>query len=204
MDKIKNWMINHKKLCLYAVGAVVVIAIGFLVWHLAHPPQTVTTESQQEAQTPAGIQQAANKAFVPISNDQSKEAAEQIRYIYANNTPPQYITYTTVQQAPDAEKIAQEKAGADFSIVTDATAPAKKADISSLPANAPVTLNQYNVQAYKKVLHTVDVGTSDAKSVGEVGYTVSKKISKDGKYIGVGASYNFDNEKAMVKLSYTW
>jgi hypothetical protein len=42
------------------------------------------------------------------------------------------------------------------------------------------------------------------KGVDEVGYTVSKKISKDGKYIGVGASYNIDDHKTMVKLSYTW
>jgi hypothetical protein len=48
------------------------------------------------------------------------------------------------------------------------------------------------------------LGTNDFHGVDEVGYTVSKKISKDGKYIGVGASYNFDDEKAMVKVLYTW
>jgi hypothetical protein len=68
-----------------------------------------------------------------------------------------------------------------------------------------VELNQYNVQAYKKILHTIEVVPDiQNKSVDEVGYTVSRKISNDGKYIGVGASYNIDDHKTMVKLSYTW
>ncbi len=199
-----NLIITHKKLCIYAVAAIVVLALGFLVWHFTHPPQTVTTESQVQAETPAGVTLAADNAHVGLSADQSQQTADKIKYIYSHDVQPVYTITTTGDKAQTCSQNAQEAAGADFSIVTDKYNPTKPTSLKTLPASSTVELNQYNVQAYKKVLHTVDVGTSDAKSVGEVGYTVSKKISKDGKYIGVGASYNFDNEKAMVKLSYTW
>ena len=104
------------------------------------------------------------------------------------------------QQAQDA----QERAGADFSIVASTDgAPANTASISK---DKPVELNQYNVQAYKKVLHTVEVSPDidGGRGVAEVGYSVSHKVSRDGKYLGVGASYNFDNKKAYVKMTYTW
>ena len=205
MGKIKNWMINHKKLCLYAVGAVVVIAIGFLVWHLAYPPQTVTTESQTQAETPAGVEQAANQAHVPTSNDQAQQASSQIKYIYSHDVQPVYTITTTGDNAEKQAQAAQNSAGADFSIITNKSDPNSKVDIRAIPSTSTVELNQYNVQAYKKTLHTIEV-TPDIqnKSVDEVGYTVSRKISNDGKYIGVGASYNIDNHKTMVKLSYTW
>ena len=204
MDKIKNWIMAHKNLCIYAVAAVLVFALGFLVWHFTHPPQTVTTESQVQAETPAGVTLAADNAHVGLSADQAQQTADNIKYIYSHDVQPVYTITTTGDKAQTCSQKAQESAGADFSIVTDKYNPTKYTSLKTLPASSTVELNQYNVQAYKKVLHTVDVGTSDAKSVGEVGYTVSKKISKDGKYLGVGASYNFDNEKVMVKLSYTW
>ena len=204
MDKIKNWIITHKNLCVYAVAAVLVVALGLLVWHFTHPPHTVTTESQVQAETPVGVTLAADNAHVGLSADQAQQTTDKIKYIYSHDVQPVYTITTTGDKAQTCSQKAQEAAGADFSIVTDKYNPTKPTSLKTLPASSTVELNQYNVQAYKKVLHTVDVGTSDAKSVGEVGYTVSKKISKDGKYIGVGASYNFDNEKAMVKLSYTW
>ena len=205
MDKIKNWMINHKKLCLYAVGAVVVIAIGFLVWHLSRPPQTVTTESQTQAETPAGVEQAANLAHVPISDDQAQQAATQIKYVYSHDVQPIYTITTTGNKVQKVAETAQNNAGADFSIITDKSNPNSKVDISAIPSTSTVELNQYNVQAYKKTLHTIEVVPDiQNKSVDEVGYMVSRKISNDGKYIGVGASYNIDNHKTMVKLSYTW
>ena len=81
----------------------------------------------------------------------------------------------------------------------------EKADVASISKDKPVELNQYNVQAYKKVLHTVEVSPDiEGRGVAEVGYSVSHKVSRDGKYLGVGASYNFDNDKAYVKMTYTW
>ena len=192
MEKIRS--IAKKYPYLLAIAAIVLVCIaGYFVWH-SKQAQPVTTETQVQAETPAGVTQAADKAQVGISPSQAQEAASQIRHIYTNSIIPQYTITTTGDNAEKQVQSAQEAAGADFSIVTDKYDPTKHTSLKTLPASSTVELNQYNVQAYKKVLRTVDVGTSDAKSVGEVGYTVSKKISKDGKYIGAGASYNFDNE----------
>ena len=204
MDKMKSWVEAHKNLIAYIVAGAVLICAAFFIYRHFHQPEPVTTESQTQAENPAGVEQAADRAHVPISNDQAQQAASQIKYIYTNSIIPQYTITTTGDKAQEAADKAQEAAGADFSIITNKSNPTEATSLKTLPASSTVELNQYNVQAYKKVLHTVDVGTSDAKSVGEVGYTVSKKISKDGKYIGVGASYNFDDEKVMVKVSYTW
>lgn len=92
------------------------------------------------------------------------------------------------------------------SIYKDVTGDGEKADVTSISKDKPVELNQYNVQAYKKVLHTVEVSPDidGGRGVAEVGYSVSHKVSRDGKYLGVGASYNFDSNKAYVKMIYTW
>lgn len=122
-------------------------------------------------------------------------------------------TETGVEKAADKAQVpvsrqqaqaAQERAGADFSIV--ASGDGEKADVASIGKDKPVELNQYNVQAYKRVLHTVEASPDieGGRGIAEVGYSVSRKVSRDGKYLGVGASYNFDNDKAYVKMTYTW
>ena len=205
MEKMKSWAEGHKNLIVYIVAGAVLICAAFLIYRHFHQPEPVTTESQTQAETPAGVTQAADKAQVSISPSQAQEAASQIKYIYTNSIIPQYTITTTGDKAQEAADKAQEAAGADFSIITNKSNPTEATSLKTLPAGSTVELNQYNVQAYKKVLHTIDVSTDiHNKAIGEVGYTVSRKISKDGKYIGIGVSYNVDNEKAMVKLSYTW
>lgn len=201
-----SWMKQHKTLCLHILSIVLAAVLLFLLYHHLNPPQTITQETQEQAETVQGIQTAAQAAQVPIDSQQAPTAAQEIKRIADSGTAQNYVTYTTVQQAPAAEKAAQDKAGADFSIVTNRDSPGKTAaDLSKLPASTPVTLNQYNVQAYKKVLHTIEIAPDiQNKSIDEVGYTVSRKISSDGKYIGIGATYNIDEHKTMVKVSYTW
>ena len=200
-----SWLREHKTVCLHVIGIVLAAVLLFLLYHHLNPPQTITQETQEQAETVQGIQTAAQAAQVPIDSQQAQTAAQEIKRIADSGTAPSYVTYTTVQQAPAAEKAAQEKAGADFSIVTNKDSPGKTADLSKLSASTPVTLNQYNVQAYKKVLHTIEIAPDiQNKTIDEVGYTVSRKISSDGKYLGIGASYNLDEHKTMVKVSYTW
>ena len=190
---------------LLAIAVVVLVCIaGYFVWH-SKQAQPVTTESQVQAETPAGVTQAADKAQVSISPYQAREAASQIRYIYTNSIIPQYTIKTTGDKAQEAAEKAQAAAGADFAIVTNKSNPTETTDLKTLPAGSTVELNQYNVQAYKKVLHTIDVSPDiHNKAIGEVGYMVSRKISKDGKYLGVGVSYNVEDKKTMMHVSYTW
>ena len=205
MTKIIDWLKAHKTICLYAAGIIVVVVLAILLWRYTHQPEPVTTETQIEAETVQGVERAADNAHVQLSTDQAQQAATQIKYIYSHDVQPIYTVTTTGNNAESVAETAQEAAGADFSIVTDKYNPTKQTDLKTLPASSTVELNQYNVQAYKKVLHTIEVVPDiQNKSVDEVGYTVSRKISNDGKYIGVGASYNIDDHKTMVKLSYTW
>jgi hypothetical protein len=173
-----------------------------------HRPEPVTTETQVQAETVQGVERAADNAHVQLSTDQAQQAATQIKYIYSHDVQPIYTVTTTGNNTESVAETAQKAAGADFSIITDKYNPTKQTSLKTLPAGSTVELNQYNVQAYKKVLHTVEVSPNisgtGVTGVSEVGYTVSRKITNDGKYIGIGASYNVDDHKTMVKLSYTW
>ena len=205
MDKMKSWVEDHKNLIAYIVAGAVLICAAFLIYRHFHQPEPVTTESQTQAENPAGVEQAADRAHVPISNDQAQQAASQIKYIYSHDVQPIYTITTTGSKVQKAAETAQNNAGADFSIITDKSNPTEATSLKTLPAGSTVELNQYNVQAYKKVLHTIDVSPDiHNKAIGEVGYMVSRKISKDGKYLGVGVSYNVEDKKTMVHVSYTW
>jgi Tfp pilus assembly protein PilO len=178
---------------------------GYLNLH----SKPITAESQQQAETPAGISLAAHNAKVSMMQDQLDEAAQQIAAL--KNKPPD----TVIQTVPyEVEKVVikeVEKRGADFAIVTDPKEPDKKVDlkeIAKLPENTPVTLNQYNVLAYKKIIRGINVYPSftgiKPSGVSEVTYDVSRKVTNDGKYIGVVGGYNFEDKKVKVGLRITF
>ena len=205
MEKAKAWALAHRRIIGGVVLCVLLVVIAVLLFRgCKTEPQKVTVEPQTQAQTEAGVEKAADNAQVPVSRQQAQDAAQEIRYTYQHDTKPEYTIITTGGDVEKQAQAAQERAGADFSIVaSDNGAPANTASISK---DKPVELNQYNVQAYKQVLHTVEVSPDieGGRGIAEVGYSVSRKVSSDGKYLGVGASYNFDNDKAYVKMTYTW
>ena len=205
MEKAKAWALVHRRIIGGVALVVLLVVIAVLLFRgCKTEPQKVTVEPQSEAQTETGVEKAADKAQVPISRQQAQDAAQEIRYIYQHDDPPEYTIVTTGGDVERQAQAAQERAGADFSIV--ASDDGEKADVTSISKDKPVELNQYNVQAYKKVLHTVEVSPDieGGRGIAEVGYSVSRKVSSDGKYVGVGASYNFDSNKAYVKMTYTW
>ena len=205
MEKVKTWALAHRRIIGGVVLCVLLIVVAVLLFRgCKTEPQKVTVEPQTQAQSEAGVEKAADNAQVPVSRQQAQDAAQEIRYTYQHDTKPEYTIITTGGDVEKQAQAAQERAGADFSIVaSDDGAPANTASISK---DKPVELNQYNVQAYKQVLHTVEVSPDieGGRGIAEVGYSVSHKVSRDGKYLGVGASYNFDNNKAYVKMTYTW
>lgn len=205
MEKAKAWALAHRRIIGGVVLCVLLVVIAVLLFRgCKTEPQKVTVEPQSEAQTETGVEKAADNAQVPVSREQAQDAAQEIRYIYKHDTKPEYTIITTGGDVERQAQAAQERAGADFSIV--ASDDGEKADVASTGKDKPVELNQYNVHAYKKVLHTVEVSPDieGGRGVAEVGYTVSHKVSRDGKYLGIGASYNFDSNKAYVKMTYTW
>jgi hypothetical protein len=81
-------------------------------------------------------------------------------------------------------------------------------EVAKLPTDTPVTLNQYNVFAYKKVIRGIDVYPSftgiTPTGISEVTYDVSRKITNDGKYLGVVGGYDYDSERVKIGLRYTF
>lgn len=205
MEQVKTWVYAHRRIVGAIIFGILAVIVAVLLFRgCKTEPQKVTVEPQSEAQTETGVEKAADSAQVPVSRQQAQDAAQEIRYIYQHDDPPEYTIVTTGGDVEKQAQAAQKRAGADFSIVASTDgAPANTASISK---DKPVELNQYNVQAYKKVLHTVEVSPDieGGRGVAEVGYSVSHKVSRDGKYLGVGASYNFDSNKAYVKMTYTW
>lgn len=184
------------------------LVIIFLMYGCGGNKDTVTTETQEQAETPAGVDMAADNANVPLTPDQAKTAAKEIRYIYTHDTKPEYTIATTGAKAADQSEAACKTSGADFAIVTNKQNPEASTDLNAISDATRVELNQYNVQAYKKELHTIEVSPNidggGKAGVAEIGYIEQFKISKDGKYIGLGVSYNIDEHKTMAKVTYTW
>ena len=205
MEQVKTWVYAHRRIVGAIIFGILAVIVAVLLFRgCKTEPQKVTVEPQTQAQSEAGVEKAADNAQVPVSRQQAQDAAQEIRYIYEHDTKPEYTIITTGGDVEKQAQAAQERAGADFSIV--ASQDGSKADVASINKDKPVELNQYNVQAYKQVLHTVEVSPDieGGRGVAEIGYTVSRKVSRDGKYLGVGASYNFDSNKAYVKMTYTW
>ena len=190
------------------IALCLVLVIIFLMYGCGGNKDTVTTETQEQEETPAGVDMAADNANVPLTPDQAKTAAKEIRYIYTHDTKPEYTIATTGAKAADQSEAACKTSGADFAIVTNKQNPEASTDLNAISDATRVELNQYNVQAYKKELHTIEVSPnidgSGKAGVAEIGYIEQFKISKDGKYIGLGVSYNIDEHKTMAKVTYTW
>ena len=184
------------------ITAVVAYA-GNKLYHYWHD-KPVTTTSQEEAETPKGVETASQNAGVPVSPTQAKEVSREIQVIRDTEQVPVYVVQSTgATVEKDSEKAVKDN-HADFAILTDPSDKDKEVDISSIPEDTKVELNQYNVQAYKPVIRQVEVGkSSDGDNI--VGFAISKKVSKDGKYLGVGVDHVFGNDnKTYIKVVYSW
>ena len=199
-EKVKAWA---GKILPFLIVMVLTFLLAYLVFH--QDKETVTTESQRQAETVEGVQKASENAGITINTGQAQEASEKIKYIYASGQQPQYTIITTGDKAQETAKAEQEKAGADFAIVTDKNNPNETVDLSKLDKDTKVELNQYNINAYKKVLRTIEVSPNITdKKIGSVSYMVSKRVSDNGHYLGVGVEHNFDVHRTYLKVAYTW
>lgn len=207
MERIKAWLTSEGAPFYGLLVLILLVAVMVLLVQFMHKPEAVTQEPQTQAETAAGVEGAADNARVPVTHEQAQQAAKEIRYIYTHEVKPTYTIKTTADNAQAQSEAARKAAGADFAIVTDKNNPEAKPDVAKLPKDTTVGLNQYNVQAYKQELHTIEVSPdidAGGKGISEVGYVEQHKISKDGKYIGFGAAYNVDEHKALAKITYTW
>lgn len=194
------------------LGVVLLVLVGgYFVYQHFHQSQPVTAESQQQAETPAGVDIAAKNAHITMLQSQLAEAAQQIAKL--KNKPPDTVIQTVPVEVIKIVEIEREKSGANLAIVTDPTQPDKQVDlkeVEKLPADTAVTLNQYNVFAYKKVIRGVNVYPDLSKlaqgkfKLDEVTADVSQRITKDGKYLGVVAGYDFKYDHAKTGIRYSF
>lgn len=201
--KIKDWCVEHRE---EIVGTFILIPTvlfaTFFIYQILYRPSTnpVTPMTQQQAETTQGVKQASKNAHVEIDNAQAQEVASTIREIRVVEKAPEYAIHTTGDKAQEASEKAQEAAGADFAIVTNKDTTQEAKPLDELPDDAQVILNQYNVQAYKKHINTIEYQPTEKV----VGYTHQWKVSKSGHYMGVGANYDIDDKKIMMKVTYSW
>lgn len=201
--KIKDWYEEHKE---EVVGTfILILAVlfaTFFIYQVLYGPFTkpVTTILQQQAETPAGVEKATDNAHIKLDSGQTKQVSETIREIRVTEKEPVYIIQTTGDKAQEASEKASEQAKADFSIVTDKDHPDEAVELDRLDKNETVNLNQYNIQAYKKQLNTIEYQPWEKT----IGYTHSWKVSKSGKYLGVGADYDIDDRRVLAKVTYSW
>ena len=201
--------LNHDKIVRYAaVAAAVILSVllGFYFFDKHKPPEKETGMSQVQAETEAGINTAAHNAQVPLSATQAKEVVTQIREIHTTEQVPVYVVQSTGSAVSQDVEKAREDNKADFAVVTDPNHPEQEVKLDELDKDAKVELNQYNVQAYKPVIRQIEAGKVAGGDGFMIGGNVSRKITKDGQYLGVGADYiRHDGEDiAVVKIVYSF
>jgi hypothetical protein len=148
--KYRNWVALIVAIILLAIGA-------YFLWEHIHPIKPVAYESQQQAETPQGVQQAADSAQIPITK---RQAAEIGQYIRENaKAAPMAKEATTgarlEQQAANALKFNH----ADYAILTDPVKPDQKAVVK--PGDS-VTVNEYLIKAYPGHLLQAGLGKDAA------------------------------------------
>ena len=193
------------------LGVLILCVAGYFTYQHFHQPQPITAESQQQAETPQGVDMAAKNAHIDMLQSQLQEAANQIAKL--KNKPPDTIVKTVPVEVTKTVEVERQKSGADFAIVTDPKQPDKQVDlkeVAKLPADTTVTLNQYNVFAYKKVVKGYNVypdwgeAARGKLKLNEINYDVSRRITKDGKYLGVVAGYDFKHDEAKAGIRYSF
>lgn len=197
------------KITLSFIIITVLFVTGYFIYLYLHPIQVLTEESQQQAETLQGVNLAAQNADVSMMQSQLNEAVQKITLL-KEKSPDTIIKTTPVGIIKTVEKSAA-KSEADFSIITDLQKPDNEAnlkEIAKLPAKTDVILNQYNVFAYKKIIRGINIYPSltgrTSTALSEITYDVSRKITNDGKYIGITGGYDFNNKKAKIGLRYTF
>lgn len=150
------WIDNYARVLLGLALIVILLLVALLFWNRAHPPAPITVESQEQAVMPAGVEEAANAAQVPLSPSQAAAIAGAIKK--SEDKAPDAVVQTTGAKVVETIQAELKKSGGQFAIVTDPKHPASipfLPSASAAPAKdeaiapgAPVVLNQYNIKAY--------------------------------------------------------
>lgn len=185
-----NWKEILKFIAAGIIGAVIVIGI----YHYFFIPDKVPFITTEEIKTGRNIENVAASSGVKISSGQAAEVADKIK-----KAKPAGSVNTTAGNLKDTAKQMQQQSGSDFApVVTDE-------DLSKIDKDVPVELQQYHIYAAPKVLREVGLKAgTDGNAVAGVSYGIKRRISAEGKYIGVRADYDWKEKEAAVWLTYTY
>ena len=159
----------------------------------------LATASGSDLATVADILSDDLTAF-GMSAEQAKEVSTVIREIRVAEKEPVYVIQTTGENAKGESEKAVQQEQADFAIVTDKNNPEQEVSLEDLDKDTKVELNQYNVQAFKKHINTIEYQPTEKV----IGYTHQWKVTDSGRYMGVGADYDIDDRKIYAKITYSW
>ncbi|MDT8901814.1 hypothetical protein [Anaeroselena agilis] len=181
-----------KKIILAALLLAVFLAAAVWAYNHCAKTQPVTYEPQQQAETPQGVQTAANNAGVHVSPDQAQEVAQAVQE--AKPWTPDQVIQTTGAGMTQALANVQQQTGAQVQIVTDPAKPDKPPD-KPKPEES-VNLNVYNVKAYPKRMLEVTV----YRDAADVAYMTRVTVFKRTGYLGPVVSYDADRAGEKVRI----
>lgn len=184
-DRIKKYGLAVLLPAIFIVAAV----WAYNHWH---HPQPVTYLPQHQAETPQGVQEAANNAGVHISPGQAQEVAHAVHE--ATTRPPDRVIQTTGAGITQALDSVQQQTGVQIQIVTDRAKPDNPPE-KPKPDQA-VTLNVYNTKVYPKHLLEVTV----YRNAADVAYMTRVTVFKHTGYLGPVVSYDGGRAGSKVRV----
>lgn len=185
---------NWKELLKFAVTGLICATIALCVYHFFIAPDKVPIVTSEDIKTGSSVEKIAASSGVKLSSGQAAEVADKIK-----KAKPAESVNTTAGDLKDTAKQMQQQSGSDFApVVTDE-------DLSKIDKDTPVELQQYHIYAAPKVLREVGLKAgTDGNAVDGISYGIKRRISTEGKYIGVRADYDWKEKEAAVWLTYTY
>ena len=102
---------------------------------------------------------------------------------------------TTAKDLASTAKREQTYRKAEYAVVEGDT---------KLAPNTPVELKQYNVYTAPKVIREAGLCIGRDKKIDGMSFGIKKRISKEGRYLGVRVDYEWTDKKTNVWATYSW
>ena len=183
------------KICKYFIIACIIGVAGYCIYDVLKPAEKTPIIKSEQLQSTDQIKKAADSAGVSLSDEQSKIIQDKIQDAKPAGSVP--ATAGTVQQVAEQQR---QQNGSDFApVVSDS-------DISKLPDDTPIELNQYHIYAAPKVQHEIGLKL-DAESsshVSGISYGIKRRITEKGQYIGARIDYDWKEKQSAVWATYSW
>lgn len=183
------------KICKCFIIACIIGVAGYCIYDVLKPAEKTPIIKSEQLQSTDQIKKAADSAGVSLSDEQSKIIQDKIQ----DAKPAGSVSATAgnVQQVAEQQR---QQNGSDFApVVSDR-------ELSKLPDDTPINLNQYHIYAAPKVQHEVGVklDADSGRHVSGVSYGIKRRIAASGKYIGARVDYDWKDKEAAVWATYSW